>query len=195
MQILPSLRDKVVKRIDPIEKYAESINILPISCVDVIAYRGNGSADTREILMVQRDEEPAKGFYWPPGGRHFKNEGLVDCARRKLDQECGIKDAKILKQIGTFVASWLVGSVEGVINGYHYHGTDYLAKVGQNDPVVTLDHTSNGYAWMGYDEIQDKHPQGLHPYLFEVLNASNVFGRQFDKYDARYGEPEVYDTL
>jgi len=79
----------------------------------------------------------------------------------------------------------------GVQNGFHAFGIDYLARVHQDDPAIKLDHTSKGYAWMSYDAINNKHPQGLHPYLFEVLNASNVFGRQFDKYDASHGQPEA----
>jgi len=62
MQIIPSLQSQKVRRIDPESHYAGILSVMPNPCVDIIAYKGNGTPEEREILLVERNEEPAKGF-------------------------------------------------------------------------------------------------------------------------------------
>jgi colanic acid biosynthesis protein WcaH len=58
---------------------------MPIACVDV-AIIING-----KVLLVKRNNEPAKDEYWLPGGRIYKNETMIDCAKRKAIEEVGIE--------------------------------------------------------------------------------------------------------
>lgn len=58
--------------------------LMPVCCVDIITvYRGG-------LLFIRRLDEPAKGQWWAPGGRIFKNEKLKDAASRILIAEVGL---------------------------------------------------------------------------------------------------------
>jgi colanic acid biosynthesis protein WcaH len=65
--------------------YDEILRNVPIACVDVaIVYNGC-------VLLVRREDAPAKGEWWVPGGRVFKGEKLRETARRKAREEVGIE--------------------------------------------------------------------------------------------------------
>lgn len=64
--------------------YKKIIANVPIACVDIAVVR-NGS-----ILLVKRNDAPAKGCWWLPGGRVFKGEKMVDTAHRKALEEVGL---------------------------------------------------------------------------------------------------------
>lgn len=57
---------------------------MPILCVDVLI------VDDGKCLLLLRDNEPAKGTYWFPGGRVHKNELIKDAAIRKAKEETNL---------------------------------------------------------------------------------------------------------
>jgi colanic acid biosynthesis protein WcaH len=68
----------------PKDEYARILACLPILCVDcIITYDG-------KCLLLSRTNEPAKGRYWFPGGRIYKNETIKDAALRKAREEVGL---------------------------------------------------------------------------------------------------------
>jgi colanic acid biosynthesis protein WcaH len=68
---------------DPL--YHQIIEAVPIACVDIaIAYNG-------AILLVKRNDPPAAGRWWLPGGRVHKGEMMRDTAIRKAWEEVGIR--------------------------------------------------------------------------------------------------------
>ena len=42
-------------------------------------------------LLGQRNNEPLKGFWFTPGGGIFKNEAYLDCLKRVVSSELGLK--------------------------------------------------------------------------------------------------------
>jgi|TARA_B100000315_G_C14216962_1_gene424681 colanic acid biosynthesis protein WcaH len=70
----------------PTEEYREILEKLAIPCVDVFVENDSG-----EVLMIKRDNEPAKGQWWLPGGRIFKRETIKDAAIRKIREEVGLE--------------------------------------------------------------------------------------------------------
>ena len=70
----------------PLEEYREILEKLAIPCVDVVIENELG-----EILMIKRDNEPAKNQWWFPGGRIFKRETIKDAAIRKIQEEVGLE--------------------------------------------------------------------------------------------------------
>ena len=70
----------------PLEEYREILEKLAIPCVDVVIENEFG-----EILMIKRDNEPAKNRWWFPGGRIFKRETIKDAAIRKIREEVGLE--------------------------------------------------------------------------------------------------------
>ena len=56
----------------------------------------------KEYLLLKRKNQPAKGLWWTPGGRLWKNEKIVDSVHRITREELGIKKIKIKKFLGVF---------------------------------------------------------------------------------------------
>jgi len=71
------------------ELYKKIIEKTTIATVDVVVF----SKDLKKVILFKRENEPAKGIYYTPGGRIFKEEEAGECALRKLKEELGI-DAK-----------------------------------------------------------------------------------------------------
>jgi colanic acid biosynthesis protein WcaH len=69
----------------PQDLYNQIISNVPIACVD-IAIIANGS-----VLLVKRNDPPAKGEWWLPGGRVLKGEMMRDAALRKAHEEVGVE--------------------------------------------------------------------------------------------------------
>ena len=57
-------------------------------------------APSGRVLLVERRDEPARGFYFVPGGRIFKNKKIGACFKRILANELGLsagfQDARLL---------------------------------------------------------------------------------------------------
>lgn len=68
----------------PADTYAQILECLPILCVDVLIFHKG------KYLLLLRDNEPAKGTYWFPGGRIYKNEVIQDAAVRKAKEETAL---------------------------------------------------------------------------------------------------------
>ncbi len=69
----------------PWELYANIQGLFPIDCVDVFITNPKD-----EILLGRRKTRPAKGLWWPPGGRRFRNERLGVAAARHCKKDTGL---------------------------------------------------------------------------------------------------------
>ena len=58
----------------------------PLISIDLIIINGN-----EEILLGKRKNNPAKGYWFVPGGRIFKDEKLSNAFERISENELGIK--------------------------------------------------------------------------------------------------------
>ena len=65
--------------------FAEVVRLTPLISIDLILRNSNGDA-----LLGVRNNEPAKGFYFVPGGRILKNERIADAFRRIILNETGV---------------------------------------------------------------------------------------------------------
>ena len=73
--------------------YDSIIEVLPIICVDGFIVKDN------KILLLKRNNYPALGEWWVPGGRVIKNETLNHAMLRKIKDEIQL-DSEIIEQIG-----------------------------------------------------------------------------------------------
>jgi 8-oxo-dGTP diphosphatase len=73
----------------------------PAVTVDCLVFRQNSS--TREILLIQRKNEPYKGKWALPGGFLEMGETLNEAAVRELREETGL-NISVLEQFHTFDA-------------------------------------------------------------------------------------------
>lgn len=69
----------------PQDEYDRIVDRMVIACVDLIpVYKGT-------FLLSLRKNEPAKGLWYPIGGRIYKGERLQEAAARKLKEEIGVE--------------------------------------------------------------------------------------------------------
>ncbi len=154
------MKEDISKKI-PEEIYEQILENIPICCVDVIIH------DNKRVLLVQRDEEPAKDEWWVIGGRILKGERFEDAVKRKIKEEVGL-NGEIEKRIGTYELIFDKGNSNDARKGTHAVAVVYLAKLFE-ERKIELDETSRNYKWIG--EIEES----LHPYLKKVLKDSKVF--------------------
>lgn len=71
----------------------------PAVTVDIVIFRLNEQVP--EILLIQRGNDPYKGFWALPGGFVDKDEALEHAAARELEEETNLSDV-LLTQMHTF---------------------------------------------------------------------------------------------
>jgi colanic acid biosynthesis protein WcaH len=74
----------------PNDLYAKIVELMPIVCVDILIHDKGG-----KVLLVRRNQEPAKGKWWLVGGRVHKGERLEEAVWRKCEEEVGLKQVRI----------------------------------------------------------------------------------------------------
>lgn len=121
----------------PIELYRQIHEVLPISCVDIVLKNGES------FLLAKRNNKPAQGHWWFPGGRIFKNETLQDAAIRKARQETGL-DIKIEKLLGVDETIFPDGPFD---SSTHTINVVFLAACTNPANIVTLDDQNDTYQW------------------------------------------------
>lgn len=77
------------------------------------------------VLLIQRGQPPALGFWHPPGGKLEAGESLIEGVRREVQEETGLDVT-----IGPILAV-----VERRQEGFHYVIIDFLAQLA--DPGQT----------------------------------------------------------
>ena len=93
------------------------------------------------LLMVRRDQEPAKGLWSVPGGRLEKGEYLSAGVAREVKEETGVEIS-----VGS-----LLGILE-VVGDPHYVILDYIATVAERtEPVAGTDVSEA--RWIPLDEV------------------------------------------
>lgn len=82
----------------PLENYRAAHAGLVIPCHDVfIAYPiGSSQPDNKGILLVRRDNDPARGELWPIGGRMLRGISCEESLERKAMEECNLRLQNII---------------------------------------------------------------------------------------------------
>ena len=111
------------------------------------------------LLMVQRDQEPAKGLWTLPGGRVERGEYIEDALRREVEEETGI-DVEVERLLGIFE----------VVGDPHFVILDFLATAAPGaEPRAATDVAAA--RWVPLDEVETME---LTPRLVETLRAWGV---------------------
>ncbi len=152
----------MVRKFIPPDEYRIILENVPLVCVNVIIPKDN------TVLVVYRLEESAKGEWWIPGGRVYKNEKLGDTAVRIARQEVGL-DVTVKKLVGIYDEMFDKGAIPDLKDGVHYISIIFLCEPVDEAREIKLDETSAAYRWI--NKIED----GLHPYLKILLKDSKVF--------------------
>lgn len=147
-----------MNRFIPTELYYRILEYLPIACVD-IAIVAQGA-----VLLVQRNDPPAQGQWWVPGGRVFKGEMMRETAARKAREEAGIEC-----HVGPIIHTAETIFPDGP-GGIPVHSINSCFFVYPVDSAFTLhlDDHHIGYQWVRYI------PPGIHPYVERCLMGAGL---------------------
>jgi colanic acid biosynthesis protein WcaH len=124
---------------------------MPIACVDICIINHNG------VLLVKRNTEPLKNGWCMPGGRLFKGEKLVECAKRKCLEEVGLNCT-----IGPIVHTDETVFETGPYN-IPTHSVNVCFLAIPSSTTVKLDKYSDEYRWV------NKIESDFHPYVQKCL--------------------------
>jgi len=141
--------------------YARFVELMPIACIDVVIHEGD------YFVMVKRNQEPAKGLWWIPGGRLLKSETMEQGAVRKAKEETAL-DVEVERLIGVYDEFF-----DTSIQGYPTHTVcvAFLVKPKRNLHCVAIDSTSDSFKIAhGLDGDYDK-------YVTRVIKDSGILER------------------
>jgi len=137
--------------------YKNILSCLPIACVDVaIAWDGH-------ILMVIREDKPAQGEWWLPGGRVLKGERMVETARRKAAEEVGL-DCFVGPLVHTAETIFQDGPFGESVHSINSCFMLYPKKV----TTICLDSHHSNYRWIDHIDA------GFSPYVKECLRKCGL---------------------
>lgn len=136
------------------EEYKNILEKIAIPCVDAVILIDN------KFLLIKRKNEPAKGQWWLPDGRVYKNETLKDAIKRKVKEEIGI-DIEIVKKLGVDETIFGTGPFGF---GVHTINTFFFCKT-INKNIKIDDHHSEY-------KLFDKIDESWHNYVKNAIRAA-----------------------
>jgi colanic acid biosynthesis protein WcaH len=134
---------------------------VPIVSVDLLIRTDDG------LLFGKRTNEPAKGYWFPPGGRVRKGETREEAVHRVAREECGL-EVDIVESLGAFEHLYETAEASGV-GGKHYLANGYVVdrtegEFRRDDQHETLTTFNNP-------------PEPLHEYVQAYLTSSETLPR------------------
>ena len=139
------------------EDLAEVVRLAPLVSIDLIIENSKG-----QVLVGMRNNEPAKGFWFVPGGRILKNETIADAFERVIKAELGIDaDYARAEFIGAFNHMYDTNFAQQQGFGTHYVVLAYRIKL--NDEVdITADDQHSELLWLDKDQLLNN--EKVHPH-------------------------------
>jgi colanic acid biosynthesis protein WcaH len=143
-----------------VKEFQRIVKKIPICTVDVVIF----NKDLTKTLIFKRKNNPLRGKFYSCGGRLFKNEALLNCAIRKVNDELGIAVDRKKIFFGGCMNEIFSNSVFKNIN-YHavnvYYGFIFMET---ENIKIKLDNQHSTYRWL---DLKDN---SLHPFLKEKIN-------------------------
>jgi colanic acid biosynthesis protein WcaH len=126
--------------------FSKIIESTPLISIDLVIRNSR-----HEVLLGRRNNRPARGYWFVPGGRIQKNESLKNAFLRLTEQELGeslsIDSAKIINVYDHFYTD----SVFGDYPSTHYVAVAYELEVNRLDHLPLQQHSD--YAWFTIADI------------------------------------------
>tara|TARA_R110002167_G_scaffold68738_23_gene194112 strand:- start:16 stop:477 length:462 start_codon:yes stop_codon:yes gene_type:complete len=131
----------------PLSTFKTVIKSAPLISIDLVVANQQG-----KILLGYRNNRPAKGFWFVPGGRILKDESMDSAFKRltsnELGAEFGLSDAEL---IGPFEHFYKDNVTEDDFST-HYIALGYHLSVDESQLQLPLDQHCQ-YTWMTIDEL------------------------------------------
>lgn len=145
----------MTQRLDT-ELFRTVVAYTPLISIDLIVRNPQG-----QVLLGQRVNRPAQGYWFVPGGRVRKDERLADAFNRLVQEELGstqsMQDAVFIGPFEHFYADNFSGddfSTHYVVLGYQLN-VDAL-------PALLPHEQHHAYRWFSVDELLNSSDVHLH---------------------------------
>ena len=129
----------------PSSLYELILDVLPIASVEAIISKDNS------LLFLRRENSPAKGEWWFPGGRLRKGETLEEALYREVKEETDLQ----------VIESKLVNVYSRIFDERHDITIAYYCKCKPDQIALNNEHSEYKYF--------KKLPTNIHPYLIQVI--------------------------
>ncbi|MDY0121159.1 MAG: GDP-mannose mannosyl hydrolase [Sulfurimonas sp.] len=136
------------------EIFIEIIKNTPLISVDLITKNDEG-----KVLLGKRVNEPARNFWFVPGGRIFKDESLDDAFSRICQSELGVSFTREKTDFYGLYEHFYTNNVFN--NDFSTHYVVLAYKVYLNN-VLQVNDQHEAYQWFEVDELLDR--DDVHPY-------------------------------
>ncbi|NRQ42232.1 GDP-mannose mannosyl hydrolase [Rheinheimera sp. YQF-2] len=131
----------------PIDDFKAVVSNAPLFAIDLVVVNS-----AQQLLVGLRKNAPAKGFWFVPGGRVYKNETQQQAFARISKQELGvalnIDNALLLGVHDHFYTD----SIFGCNISTHYINTPYLLRINEQDLVLPTEQHSE-YKWVALSTL------------------------------------------
>jgi colanic acid biosynthesis protein WcaH len=148
--------DRETKKLSP-NNLIDIVKNAPLVSIDLIIRN-----DRSQVLLGLRKNEPAKGFWFVPGGRILKNELIAEAFERIAGEELGIglayRDSRFL---GVFEHLYEENFARKQGFGTHYVVLAHEIKTPETK-FKTLENQHSRYKW--FDESSIHEARNVHPY-------------------------------
>jgi len=144
------------------------IDSTPLISIDFLVKNSKGN-----YLLGYRNNRPARGFWFVPGGRILKNETLANAFKRLCKNELGIEaiiqQAKLIGPFDHFYDDYVFG--EGVST--HYVALGFLIDIDIDIDIDSLPNDQhNQYAWFSEEEVMVQEDVHKHSKWYLDSNAT-----------------------
>ena len=141
--------------------FRDVVRNTPLVSIDLVIADPSGA-----ILMGWRENEPAKGTWFVPGGRIRKDERIADAFGRIIRTETGLVKSLTDSRFGGAYEHLYATNCFGEAGfGTHYCVLAYVVRLGER-PDITHDRQHAGVAWLAPSSAD------IHPYsrvYFDLL--------------------------
>ena len=116
----------------------------------------------RQVLLIKRDQPPARGLWSIPGGRQEPGESLTEACRREFMEETGL-EIEVIN---------IIAVVERQLEGFHYVIVDFLVRLASETTAVPVAQSDVAEAlWVDLAELDQ---YSLVVGLAEIIQRASV---------------------
>lgn len=159
------MRRKTPKKLSR-KQLAEVVRNAPLVSIDLVVKNRRG-----QILVGLRKNEPAKGYWFVPGGRILKDERVPEAFERIARDELGIKltfpDARFL---GVFEHLYPNNFTEEQEFSTHYVVLAYEVRTGEASHNLP-DEQHSEYKWLSNESLAKE--GNVHPYTRRYFDCDH----------------------
>jgi len=155
------------------DELAEVVRLAPLVSVDLIIENSAG-----KVLVGMRNNAPARGFLFVPGGRILKNERIADAFERIAKDELGIEaDYRDAEFIGAFDHIYDTNFAEMPGFGTHYVVLAHRITI-DDDVDITADDQHSELLWLDKNEILNNEKVHPHTKAYFETNLKGLIAKE-----------------